>query len=138
MRSVDLLIRLAQRTTDERQLDLGSVGRAHDEAEAKLAAHDRNLAAESGVAASHVDGLAAFGDWVPHAARSRATLQHRSAELDRAETAARDALREAYAATKRLELARDATLRQARRTWTRRADLRADEQATIRQMADAE
>jgi flagellar export protein FliJ len=138
MSTVDLLIRLAQQTTDERRLDLGSIGRAHDEAEARLAVHDRTLLDESGVAETHVDGLAAFADWVPHAARARGTLQERSAELDRAEAAARNALREAFAATKRLELAREATLREARRSAARRAEFRADEQATIRQMADAD
>lgn len=138
MRRVDLLIRLAQQTTDECRLDLGGIGRAQNEVEAQLAAHDRRLIAESALAASHAEELATFGTWASHAARTRTVLQDRSAELDRAEDNAREALREAFAATKRLELARDATLRQDRRTGARRADFRADEQASIRRLAEVE
>lgn len=137
MRRVDLLIRLAQQSTDEHRLELGRIGQAQDQVTAELVAHDDRVKAEAMVAATHVDGLAAFGQWAPHAARARGPLEDRRAELDRAEATTREALREAFAATKRLELARDAALRQDRRFGMRRADFRADELVSIRQPADA-
>jgi hypothetical protein len=137
MRRVDLLIRLAQQSTDERRFELGSIGRAQGEATAALAAHDQRLTAEAAAAETHADGLAAFGQWVPHAARARTSLEDRSAELGRAESRARDALREAFASTRRLELVRDAVLRQDRRAGLRRADAQADERASIRQLSEA-
>lgn len=136
MRRVNLLIRLAQQTTDERRLELGRIGQARDEVTAELTAHDERLTAEATVAATHADELPAFGQWAPHAARTRGSLEDRRAELDRAEATAREALREAFAATRRLELAREAALRQDRRCVMRRVDGQADELASIRQPAD--
>ncbi len=132
MAAIELLIQLAQRTTDERSSDLGTIGRACAEADAALAAHENGVAAEGNLADHDLDALAAFGRWAVHAARNGATLQHRRAELDRTEANARDALREAFAQTKRLELARAAELRGAQRSWLRQADIRADEQERTR------
>jgi predicted nucleic acid-binding Zn-ribbon protein len=73
--------------------------------------------------------------WAPHSARGRGELQHRVAELDRSELAACEALREAVARTKRLELALDSIRAANRRNALRRADQQADERELVRYAA---
>jgi hypothetical protein len=135
MAAIELLIQLAQRTTDERSSDLGTIGRACAEADAALAAHEHGMAAEGSIADGDLEALAAFGQWAVHAARNGARLQDRRAELGRTEATAREALREAFAQTKRLELAREAELADAQRSWLRAADTQAAEQERTRTAA---
>src|SRR5579871_4799898 len=106
-RGLPLLVRLAQQDTDERRGDLAEVARASAEATKALSDHDATAAAEANRALADPDALAALASWGPHAARHRGPLSNRAAELDRGESNAREALREAVARTKRLELALD-------------------------------
>jgi hypothetical protein len=133
MRGLPLLVRLAQQGADERQGDLSQIARASADASAALEHHDVASAEEANRALADPAALAALVTWTPHAARGRATLQQRAAELDRSELAAREALREAIARTKRLELALEAIQVANRRTAMRRADQQADERELVRQ-----
>jgi predicted nucleic acid-binding Zn-ribbon protein len=133
MRGLPLLVRLAQQGADERQGDLSQIARASADASAPLDQHDASAAEEANRALSDPAALAALVSWTPHAARGRATLQQRAAELDRSELAAREALRDAIARTRRLELALEAIQVANRRTAMRRADQQADERELVRQ-----
>ena len=70
--------------------------------------------------------------WTLHAARGRAQLRQRAMELDRSELAAREALREAIARTKQLELALTTIQAEHRRAAARRVDQQADERELTR------
>lgn len=80
------------------------------------------------VAAGDPVALMALASWQTHAARLRAGLTAREAEMARREEDARDALRIAFVDLKRLDMAQDSAARAARMAAARRADLRAEEQ----------
>ena len=138
-KGLPLLLRLAQQETDEKQGDLGHAARSSAEAAKALEVHDAEAANEAHRALSEPDALIAMATWLPHAARSRAPLQRRATELDRREDTAREALREAIARRKRLELALEAIQVEHQRQTTRRAEQQADERERERAIrADSE
>jgi hypothetical protein len=132
-RGLPLLVRLAQQDTDERRGDLSQIARASAEASKALNEHDTRVANEADSALTNPDALAALASWAPHASRNRSPLLQRASELDRSETTAREALRDAVSRTKRLELALDAIRAEHRRTTTRRNEQQADERELARQ-----
>lgn len=137
MNQLHLLLRLTRQTVDERQADLGNVCRLRQQAETALMAHESRVAEEARFALGSPDTMAAFAGWAAHAARRGAELKTRHAEIDRLETAARDALRDAAADAKRVELAHDTAQRQARKAEVRQADLLADEQQILQRLMPA-
>ncbi len=132
MAGLELLIRLARRTTEEHQVELAELGRAHAVAEAAIAAHDQNVAAESRLAGADLDALAAFSAWGPAASRQGANLRRRGLEILRDEAAARDRLHQAFVEMKRLEIAQSAALETQQRADQRKADATADDREQIR------
>ncbi len=127
MRGLHLLIELARRTADEQRGNLGQISIARTDAETALTLHEERIADEGRVAANDPAIMVTLGAWSNNAARLRAQLRARHAELDRSEVAARDALRMAFADLKRLEMARDSAARRQRTIANRRADNLADE-----------
>ncbi|MBV9826097.1 MAG: hypothetical protein JO001_10540 [Alphaproteobacteria bacterium] len=127
MRGLGLLIELARRQADERRASLALIGRAKADVDAACAAHDQREREEAAIAINDPAVLVTRDAWSRNDARTRATLHSRSAELARLESGARDALRAAFADMKRLEVARDAGLRQERTQAMRRADMLAAE-----------
>jgi hypothetical protein len=127
MRGLHLLIELAQRTTDERFAELARANRAKAEVEAALTAHEENLVVEGRFLAADPTMMAGFDAWSRRAVRTRSLLRSRETDLDRDESAARDALRSAFIDLKRLEIARDDEDRANRRAAARRADIQASE-----------
>jgi hypothetical protein len=132
MANLELLIRLARRTTEEHQVELADLGRAHAAAEADIAAHDDAVAAESLLAGSDLDALAAFSAWGPVAGRQGAHLRRRSGEIAQAEIAAQDRLHQAFVEMKRLEIAQAAVLDTQQRADQRKAEATADDREQIR------
>jgi hypothetical protein len=132
MRSLPLLVRLARQSADERRGDLGQIARATADASAALDDHDATAANEASRALADPDALAALVNWTPRAARNSARLRHRVTELERSKTAAREALREAVAGTRRLELAMESIQTANRRSALRRANQLADEHELAR------
>ena len=132
-RGLPLLVRLAQQDTDERRGDLTQIALASAEASKALDQHDTTTANEAERALTDPDALAALATWAPHASRNRNPLLRRAAELDRSESTAREALRDAVARTKRLELALDAIRAEHRRATARQAEQQADERELARQ-----
>jgi hypothetical protein len=131
MQALPLLIRLARRTTDEKQTELGRVAAEQAAAEAQVQAHDAAAERESEAADQDLTALAAYAAWNGKAARERARLIAHQTELERFESAARDALRSAFADQKRLELAREARLRESRLDANRKAEVVAEEQQIL-------
>jgi hypothetical protein len=127
MRGLRLLVRLAQRKTDECRGSLVEASLAKADADAALVAHHNGIASEGRVAVYDPAMLATLGAWCRHAARAHAQLQARKNELDHSEAAARDALRSAFIDLKRLEMAQEAAVRRERTTAIRRVEIRADE-----------
>jgi hypothetical protein len=127
VRGFNLLIELARRTTDEHRGNLGRIALAKADAEAALVAHAEAVANESRIVTDDPVAMLTLGAWSNHAARARIALTARQAELDRNESAARDALRSAFVDLKRLEMARDTAAQQDRIIAQRREDSRADE-----------
>lgn len=131
-KGLPLLLRLAQQETDEKQGDLSQVARASAEAAKALETHDAAAADEAQRALCEPDALMAMATWLPHAARNRAPLQHRATELDRRQDTAREALREAIARRKRLELALEGIQAEHQRQSARRVEQQADEHERAR------
>ena len=131
-RGIPLLVRLAQQSADERRGDLGQIARASSDAAAALNQHDATAASEADRALADPDARASLEGWTLHAARGRAQLRQRATELDRSELAAREALREAIARTKQLELALNTIQAEHRRAAARRVDQQADERELTR------
>jgi hypothetical protein len=132
MAGLDLLIRLAHRETEQRQLHLAEISRARNQAIAALTAQQDLFAAESRVAARDLEALEAFTVWRPAAMRQEATLRQRSNDLAHTEQEALDRLRESFIDTKRLELVQQAALNATRLVSQRRADASADERERMR------
>ncbi len=132
MASLELLIRLARRTTEEHQVELADLGRAHAAAEAAIVTHDDGVAAESLLAGADLDALAAFSAWGPVAARQGAQLRLRLGDIARAEIAAQDRLRQAFVEMKRLEIAQAAAADTQQRSDQRKADATADDREQMR------
>jgi hypothetical protein len=128
MQSLPLLIRLAQRTTDEKKCELARIGAEVAEADASIRAHDSVAAAEADAAHHDVATLAAYANWAGRAINARANLVRRRVALDHSEGAARTALGSAFADQKRLELADQARQRETLLTVSRRAESAAEEQ----------
>jgi hypothetical protein len=137
MPGLELLIRLSRRVTEERQISLSEVSRAHAEAVCAIVTHQDGLIAECEVAATDLDALAAFGSWARDASRRGSALQRRRSDLARSELAARDALREAFIDLKGLELALEAARESAACMARRRSELAADEREQIRRNVQA-
>lgn len=137
MRGLTTLVRLAQFEVDEQRSDLGRIVRARADAEAALGTHDAEAAREASISMADVRDFAAFSAWARHAARTRAKLQQRFAELDRTETAARESLRDAVAQMKRLQTVEDTAQAAARQIGVNRAQTRAEEREMMRLRAAA-
>jgi hypothetical protein len=136
MRGFHLLVELARRATDECQGSLAHISRAKADADAALTLHEERIARESRIATDDLAIIGSLDAWSNHTAQTRALLRKRQAELDRSESAARDALRSAFADLKRLETARDTATRLERIAALRRADGEAEEQyASARSVA---
>ena len=136
-RGLPLLIRLARQAADERR---GEVARAEAlvaEVRAALDRHERRVEAE-GRAAVDPGARAAYPGWIRHAARYRADLATQLERAEREEARRRDALRDAFAATKRLELAAAGAEAETVRCAARRAQAVAEEQAGLRRAAAEE
>jgi hypothetical protein len=128
MRGVQLLVELAQRATDECRGSLAHISLAKADADAALILHEERVARESRIAAEDPAIIGSLDAWSNHTAQTRALLRNRKTELDRSESAGRDALRAAFADLKRLETARDAAKRLERIAAMRRADGEAEDQ----------
>lgn len=132
MARLALLIRLSRRDLDERRAELARSEQAVAQAERHLSSHDGQVMQEAALARESIDGMAAFGPWARRAAGQRHGLVNRIAEAQALEAAAREAMREAFAALKRLELADEAARRTAKRDAARRDERRAEEQVTLK------
>lgn len=128
MRSLPLLIRLAQRETDEKKCELARIGAELAAADASIRAHDTAAAAEADAAHHDVATLAAYANWAGRALHARANLMRRRVALDQSEGHARSALGSAFADQKRLELADEARQREILSAFSRRAEGAAEEQ----------
>ncbi|CAH2605602.1 conserved protein of unknown function (plasmid) [Rhodovastum atsumiense] len=134
MRGLPLLIRLAHAEADERRIELGRIAAAHAAAQAAVAAHVRQAAAEADLAATGPEALAAYAAWVRPDAQRRVALDSRRAQLERTEEAARTALREAVVDFKRLETVQQNAEAAAKRATDRRTAVRADEAQILRKL----
>ncbi len=130
-RGIHLLIQLAQRQMDERRVELQQAASACADADAAIADHEARVTRESLSAATDGATLITLGAWTRHAGEVRAGLRARHAELRSDEAAARDHLRDAFVDLKRLELAKDQAVRNARLLSVRHADRAADDQQTL-------
>lgn len=137
MQALPLLIRLARRATDEKQSELGRLTAAQAAAQAQVQAHDAAAVRESEAAHQDLTALAAYASWSGQAARQRARLIAHQTELERFESAARDALRSAFADQKRLELVRETRLRESRLDANRKAEVVAEEQQILARVSES-
>jgi hypothetical protein len=132
-----LLIRLARQTADERRGQLARAQVLVAELREALAGHERQVEAEGRAAADGPGARAAYPGWVMRAARRRAELAAGLDRAEREEARRREALGEAFAAAKRLELAAGAAEAAAARSAARRAQATAEEQAALGRAAEA-
>lgn len=137
MGRLELLIRINRQKLDERCAELGNIVRVRSEVDAAITGHQERLAEEYGAAAANPGGAPGFSAWATYMVGMGRELENRRSELRRIETAARDAVRECFADTHRLELAQAAAGRAARKLEDRKQELRADELELQRRMIRA-
>lgn len=131
-----LLIRRARLVVDERRSDLAGVAEQEAVAEALLAAHDeRRRTEEAGLLAGPPEMRAGYAAWARLHARERLRKVDLHGKLVRTREAAQDALIEACAEMKRLELAEQARQEAERRAAAKRAEAKAEEAETIKRSA---
>jgi hypothetical protein len=131
-RGLPLLIRLARQEADACRGELARVLAHVTELREALARHDRRAEAEARVVAADAGLRAAYPGWLLRDARHRSELVVRLDAAEREEARRRDALREAFAATKRLELVAAADEADTTRSAARRAQAAAEERAGLR------
>lgn len=134
MAPLELLIRLNRQKLDSRCAELGEIVRVRSEIDAAIADHHDRLMDEYGTAAANPEGLVSFSAWAAHAAGRGRQLETRRGELRRIETAARDAVRESFADTRRLESAQETAAQAARKLGDRKQERRADELESVRRL----
>jgi len=138
MRSLDVLIQLAQREADMRRGLLAEAALAKTDADAALIDYDTYFAGEMRLGADDPVVMASAGAWAGHARRARIALDARRRGAERDESAARDDLRSAFIDLKRLEVARDHDIRRERKAARMQAAMRAEEAYLLsRTFADA-
>jgi len=137
LQSLGSLVKLARRGVDERRAELSRIEQALAEAAQLVAGHDARAAAEMEAARQDLAAMTAYPAWSAQAMRQREQLELRCQQLETAGEAAREALREAFAELKRLELAQQAAERDARRAALCRAEKRVEDQeyARLREVA---
>jgi hypothetical protein len=132
-----LLIRRAKFTVDERRAELTALVDHETQAQAAVTAHDALLAEEqSSLSQRSPDAMLAYTAWLHHHRRRRENLADRWHKLTRSREAALDALREACADLKRLELADDARREAAKRSEAKRVEAKSEEAVMIRRHHD--
>ena len=122
-----ILLRLAQRSSEERCAVLSRSQQDRLNAEAELAAYDRAVAAEDATASVQIAAMGDWATWMTAAARRRQDLTTGLARLEAREAEAREAVREALADTRRLELALEQITQTERRMALRREQQAAEE-----------
>jgi hypothetical protein len=135
MQGLPILIRLAQRRTDERRLALAAAERDRVAAEEALALHDAAVAAETAGAAGDSAAMAQWSQWIRAAGRRRHRLQAASLSLAAAEERIRAALREDFAEIKRLEIAQGTRQQAAARAAAQKAEKAAEDREMLRAAA---
>lgn len=135
MRSLPLLIRLAQRRIDDRRLALRAAEQDRLAAEAELAAHDQAVEAEGRHSAGNPEAMGLWSLWLPAAERRRQVLCHGVEQCRDVEARIHAALRDDFAAMKRLEIARDSREKAAEKLAARKADKAAEERELLRATA---
>ena len=127
MKGLPILLRLAQRSSEERCAVLSQSQQERLSAEAELAAYDRAVAAEDAAASVQIAAMGDWSAWMTAAARRRQDLTTGLALLEAREAEAREAVREALADTRRLELALEQITQTERRMALRREQQAAEE-----------
>ena len=122
-----LLIRLARQEMDERRIEMVQAASARAEADAALVTHAEQFEREIQAPANDPVGLLTFGAWRRHALDVRTGLRAQRDVCAGEEAAALESVREAFTALKRLEVAQDQVLRDARLHAIRQADRMADD-----------
>lgn len=128
-----MLIHRAQLVVDERQMELAELIRQEEAAQQAIVQHDQlRREEEDALPDRPPEARLTFSDWSRQSSKNRLRLVDLHGKLQRACSAARDALQEAAADLKRLELANEARLKEERRAQTRKIEARAEETEMIR------
>lgn len=134
--TIGLLLRLAKQEADGRRARLGEALRISQAAAAALAGQDAAMSREAAGFAELPEGWRDWAGWADQAARQREDLARTLRDAQAEEEAARDAVRDALAAMKRLEILQENRDREARRLERRRGEARAEE-AELRRPREA-
>ena len=132
MRGLPILIRLARQRADSHRTALAEAERNAGQAAEALAAHDALAATEAAHARGDAADMAAWTDWARQAQRRRRGLAQVLAQCRADEEVVRATLREAFAETKRLEIAADSAARAARLEAARRVERAAEDAELLR------
>jgi hypothetical protein len=132
MKGLPILIRLARREADSHRTALAEAERQTGLAEAHLAEHDSQVAAEAALARGQPEEMAAWAGWARASQRRRHGLAHAVTLLRGQEDAAREALRKAFTETKRLEIAQDLAAGAARTLAAKQAERAAEDTELLR------
>lgn len=127
MRGLPLLIRMARQRADERRVILVEAESQTRLAAEVLAGQETHLRRETERARGEPEAMAMWSDWSRVAAGRQRHLRQALTALQAQEEQIRDCLREDFAEIKRLEIARDAAAKAARREAGRRAERTAED-----------
>ena len=118
-----LLIRRSMLVVDERRTELAELAREVEKSDAALQMHDAVAEIEREMLHSRPpEAMATHSAWSRHHARQRHKLAELNADLHRSRNAAQDALQDAVADMKRLELAEEARQTREKREAAKRAE----------------
>jgi hypothetical protein len=132
LRGLPILIRLARQRADSHRTALAEAECQTGLAAEVLAAHDALATAEAARASGKATQLAAWTDWARQSQRRRRGLVQALGQLRVDEDALRATLREAFAETKRLEIAADSAAQAARLQAARKAERAAEDAELLR------
>lgn len=132
LRGLPILIRLARQRADARRIALAEAERQTGLAIGALAAHDARDASEAALARREATQMAAWAGWARQSQRRRAGLERAVEQLRADEEAVRAELREAFAETKRLEIAAETAARAMRLQEARKAERAAEDAELLR------
>lgn len=129
MRPFDTLIRLSERTLDEKRKHLAQLEAALSTARRTRAALDIELAAEQKAAAASVDAARTYGAYARQMIQRRHQADQLVAAVEAQVEAAREEVRTAFAELKRYQITHDARLAKLAQEQARKDQAVMDETA---------
>ncbi len=132
LRSLDRLLAIAEAAEDERRAELARLVQALAGAERELAAHEARMLREWEVGRCDPQSASGLDAWLRGAEAERRRLHARRAGLLRGEQAAREALRDAFAETKRLDVLAGSLRRALRKKAEQRGQALAEDAEAAR------